>query len=567
MTSPAKRWQVAPELTPAAAHELRDYNPILAQLLFNRQIDTARAADGFLSAHQEHSRDPFDIQDMAVAVERISAAVSAGERIAIYGDYDVDGVTSTALMVLLLESYGMQVTPYIPHRFDEGYGLNKIAIDNLKSNGVGLVVTVDCGIRALEETEYARKIGLDMVITDHHHVGSELPQAHAVINPKRKDDSYPEKMLAGVGLAYKLAQALVLSLPKVEGVAAENWLDLVALGTVADLAPLRGENRLLVREGLSTLNRSAREGVKSLIRIARLTEGSIKASNIGFQLGPRINAAGRLDSAMTAFNLLTTHREDRAERLADQLEAHNQERRELTHNITEHAREIALGAHHEYLLFAAHESFNAGVVGLVASRLADEFYRPVFVAEIRPESGRSVGSARSIPDFNVTAALDDCEELLVRYGGHAAAAGFTVTNENREALADRLRDEAAQQLQNTDLRPAVSVDMQVQLRDLSFDLVQLLDQLEPCGYGNRIPVFIARDVEILNHRTVGHDARHLKMRVRDGDSPPLDAIAFGAGEWAGKLPRNIDIIFELEINEWQGRRNLQLNVKDLRPSL
>ena len=567
MTSPAKHWQVAPELTSAAAHELRDYNPILAQLLFNRQLDSARAAEVFLSARQDHSRDPFGLQDMGAAVDRISAAVSSGEHIAIYGDYDVDGVTSTALLVQLLESYGVQVTPHIPHRFDEGYGLNKVAIDQLKSNGVGLIVTVDCGIRALEETEYARKKGLDMVITDHHHVGPELPQAHAVINPKREDDSYPEKMLAGVGLAYKLAQALVSRLPGVDGVAAENWLDLVALGTVADLAPLRGENRLLVREGLSKLNRSAREGVKSLIRITRLTEGSIKAAHIGFQLGPRLNAAGRLDSAMAAFNLLTTHREDRAERLADQLEAHNQERRELTRNITEQAREIALAAQHEYLLFAAHESFHAGVVGLVASRLVDEFYRPVFVAEIRPESGRSVGSARSIPEFNVTAALDDCEELLVRYGGHAAAAGFTVTNENRAALADRLRDAAAQQLQSADLRPAVSVDMQVQLRDLSFDLVHLLQQLEPCGYGNRTPVFIARDVEVLNHRTVGHGARHLKMSVRESDSPPLDAIAFGAGEWAGNLPRNIDVVFELEINEWQGRRNLQLNMKDLRPSL
>ncbi|MFQ5408225.1 MAG: single-stranded-DNA-specific exonuclease RecJ [Anaerolineales bacterium] len=562
-----KRWQVKPKITPAAAQELGGYHPILAQLLFNRQIDSAREAEAFIAAHPRHSSDPFGLQDMSAAVERIARAVANGEHIAIYGDYDVDGITSTVLMVQLLESYGAQVTPYIPHRFDEGYGLNIEALDSLSAKGVALVVTVDCGIRALEEVAHARRIGLDLIVSDHHHVGPELPPAVAVINPKRFDDTYPEKMLAGVGLAYKLAQALVATLPSVDGLAAENWLDLVALGTVADLAPLLGENRILVRDGLRVLNATRREGLRSLMRIARLPEGALRAVNIGFQLGPRLNAAGRISEAWAAYNLLITNNEERAERLADCLESHNRKRRELTQTITDEARAIALAERDEYLLFAAHESFNAGVVGLAASRLSEEYYRPAFVAEVRPDAGVSVGSARSIPEFNVSEVLDECSDLLVRYGGHAAAAGFTVTNENRPLLAERLRAAAADRLDGKDLRPTVSIDMEVPLRDLSFEVMSMLSKLEPCGYGNRIPVFVSRDVRVLSHRTVGREGKHLKFNVRAPDSASLEAIAFGYGDWAARMPAVIDVVYELEINEWQGRRSLQLNVKDLRPSI
>lgn len=568
MFTPTKRWQVAPTITPAAADELKRHNRVVAQLLFNRGIETASAAEAYLAARELQSDDPFQLLNMPAAVDRVAAAIRNDEHIAIYGDYDVDGVTATALLTQVLESYGAHVTPYIPDRFEEGYGLNIAALDALQGQGVGLVVTVDCGIRALDEAAHARRIGLDMVISDHHHVGEELPPALAVINPKQEGDDYPEKMLAGVGLAYKLAQGLLRRHPLPGGIDETALLDLVALGTVADLAPLSGENRVLVRRGLRVLNQTPREGVKSLIRIARLSAGQIRAVSIGFQLGPRLNAAGRLASAWAAYNLLTTHREERAERLADELEAHNRERQQLTRDITAHARELALeegGA--DYLLFAAHESFNAGVVGLAASRLTDEFYRPAFVAEIRPEEGKSVGSARSIPEFNVTEALDSCSELLVRYGGHAAAAGFTVMNDRREELAGRLRDCAASRLAGADLRPAVTIDMEVALHELSFELAKQLQELEPCGYGNPSPVLVARDVQVLSHRTVGREGGHLKMSLRSSNSAPLDAIGFGLGEWTTHMPAFVDVVFEFDINEWQGLRSLQLNVKDLRPAI
>ncbi|MBI4769700.1 MAG: single-stranded-DNA-specific exonuclease RecJ, partial [Chloroflexi bacterium] len=393
MALPHKRWQIHPLLPPAAEDALAPIGPpILRQVLYNRGYTDARQARAFLAGASLESTDPLRLRGMAAAVARLGAALDRGERIVVYGDYDTDGVTATALLVQTLGALGGVVEPYIPNRFDEGYGLNTEALGTLAEGGPGLVGTVDCG---------------------------------TLINPRQPGDEYPYKELAGVGLAYKLAQALVSA--RGADFPTDSLLDLVALGTVADLAPLTGENRALVRAGLALLNRPERPGVRSLLGVSRVAPGQVSATTVGFSLGPRLNAAGRLDSALAAYELLTTRDAARLAPLAAQLEAQNRERQELTRSMHQQARELALDGQGEpLLLFAAHETFNRGVVGLAASRLVDEFYRPALVAERGPQETR--GSARSIPEFHITAALDECTDLLERHGGHAAAAGFTVRN-------------------------------------------------------------------------------------------------------------------------------------------
>lgn len=563
LPKPTKRWLPAPPLTEAAQLEIAAYPPIIAQLLFNRGYATAEGARLFLSGERTHDDDPLQLCDMGLTVERIRRALAAREAIAVYGDYDTDGVTATALLVQVLAALDADVRAYIPHREDEGYGLNHEALKTLKAEGVGLVISVDCGIRSLDEAETARAIGLDLIITDHHTPGEELPRALAVINQKRADDGYPEKNLCGAGIAFKLAQALIRGLPN-PPLTASDVLDLVALGTVADLVPLTGENRWLVRNGLKLINKPRREGIKSLIALARLTPGKIDAGNIGFALGPRLNAAGRLDSALAAYELLTTNDLFRASQLAQQLEVQNRERQALTRETQQRAREIALAAKPDaLLLFAAHEDFRHGVVGLAAARLTEEFYRPSVVARRGPE--RTRGSARSIREFHITQAFDACSHLLVKHGGHAAAAGFTALTGNVGELAERLSAIAERELAGLDLRPAVRVDAEVALRDLTAELAQALAQFEPCGYGNPTPVLMTRGLKVADVRPVGGDNQHLKLAVTDG-RVTFDAIAFNQGQWREQLPPVIDLAYVFEVNEWNGSRRLQLNVKDLRGS-
>ena len=563
MTS--KRWIVSPPLTDSARAALRDYPPIVAQLLFNRGYADRSQAEEFLSGQLARSDDPFLIAGLGEAVERLRAAIKAGERIAVYGDYDTDGVTATALLVQVLTVLGATVQPYIPDREDEGYGLNDNALRKLKDGGAHVVITVDCGIRSLNEADTARALGLDLIITDHHHPGPELPRALAVVNPKQPGDEYPEKNLAGVGLAYKIAQGLIRPMSDRPSINASDVLDLVALGTVADLAPLTGENRKLVRDGLKMLNRARREGVKSLLMVSRLKPGAADATAIGFALGPRLNAAGRLESALAAYNLLTTTDVFTANQLAIQLEKQNQERQNLTRLMHLHARQIALEADPDApLLFAAHPDFKEGIVGLAAARLMEEFYRPAVVASQGPE--RTKGSARSIREFHITEALDECKALLERHGGHAAAAGFTTPTTNVDALAGALRRIAARELQGMELRPVLQIDVDgVKLSDLTGDLVAYLGQFQPCGYGNPTPLFAARGLKVVNSRTVGAEANHLKLTLGDGQRV-MDAIAFRMGEQQAKMPARVDAAFHLEINEWNGEKRLQMNVRDLKES-
>lgn len=542
---------------------------LVVQLLYNRGITTPQDVQDFLACTRPED-NPFRLKGMNEAVTRLRQAIRQEEPVAIYGDFDADGVTATALLVETLSALGARVKPYIPHRVDEGYGLNTEALRQLASQGIRVVVTVDCGIRSIKEVIYARKLSLDLIITDHHSVGTEGPPALAVINPKQPDCPYPFKDLAGVGVAFKLAQALLRVHRRVPvargeaGVSEEGLLDLVALGTVTDLAPLLGENRSLVKGGLERLNNPQRRGIKALLTRAGLKPGGIDATTIGFVLGPRLNAAGRIDNAMISYNLLTASSDASADELASRLEELNQHRQQLTVETFDRAREqVLMAVESEKLLFVAAEDFLAGIVGLVAHRLTEEFYRPSLVIELGPEESR--GSARSISEFDITAALDECSDLLTRYGGHAAAAGFTVANDNLDALQERLKVVAAEQLEGVELTPTLLIDAEVELSEADWATQAVLTQLEPCGYANPSPLLLSRRVIVRDARPVGTDDRHLKLTLSDGKAV-WDAIAFHQGQWADQLPDCVDVVYSLEVNEWNGKKRLQLNVKDLRPS-
>jgi single-stranded-DNA-specific exonuclease len=559
-----KRWQIAPLLTPQANESLAAFSPILRQVLFNRGLATDADARAYLRAEPNFNPDPFQMTGMDTAVARIQLAIERKEPVAVYGDYDVDGVTATALLVQTLQALGGNARPYIPNRFDEGYGLNPDALDLLKADGVGLVITVDCGIRSPDEAAHARSLGLDLIISDHHQpADGDLPFSLAVINPKQMGDEYPDKDLAGVGVAYKIAQALLSCIkPSDPDFQLEDLLDLVALGTVADLAPLVGENRVLVRNGLQKIRATKRQGLFSLAAVADLALPRTNATSIGFILGPRLNAAGRLESAKAAYDLLTTSDVNRAGELAQQLNVQNRQRQELTRKIQEEAEAIALADDPDsHLLFAVHPDFNPGVVGLAASRLVETYYRPAVVGQISGETTRC--SCRSIPEFHITQALDQCKDLLVRHGGHAAAAGFTVRNENLDELKKRLKSISAQQLGSWDLRQTLNADAEVPLSDLRSELLKHLEYLQPTGYGNPEAVFVTRNVRVIQSRPVGSEGRHLKLAVTD-EHVTFDAIGFRLGHLQPNLHPQVDLMYTFETNEYNGRISLQLNVKDIK---
>ena len=572
-----KHWNISPRISPEADSALSAFPPLLRQVLFNRGFADDPSARAYLRGEPNSNTDPFQMTDMRQAIERIRFAMMNNEPIAIYGDYDVDGVTATALLVELLRKLGANVRGYIPNRFEEGYGLNNNALDELKADGVKLVITVDCGIRSPSEALHAKTLGLDLIISDHHHPDDEnLPSALAVINPKRHGDAYPDKDLAGVGIAYKIAEALLSddktpttdqgSLSVVNGQILNSLLDLVALGTVADLAPLVGENRVLVKKGLRQMRQTTRQGLFSLAAVSEVILPKVNAGHIGFMLGPRLNAAGRLKEALAAFELLTTTDVFKAGELAQQLDMQNRERQRITRDMQTRAEEMVISEDPDaYLFFAAHEDFNSGVVGLAASRLTEKFYRPAIVASKGEEETR--GSCRSIPEFHITDALDQCADLLVRHGGHAAAAGFTVKNENLPALVARLKAIAAEKLSGTELKPTVTADAEVSLSEMRPDVYEKgLKYLEPTGYGNREASFVARNVKVKNSRIVGSDGKHIKMSLEDEKGITHDAIGFKLGEWHKSMPARVDLLFTYEPNEYNGRVTYQLNLKDLKPA-
>ena len=559
-----KYWEVAPPPPPEAIQELSGYPPILRQILYNRGYRTHEQARLFLEAQSPPGSQPLKLLNLPKAMDRIICAIQQHESIVVYGDYDADGVTATALLWLALNAIGAKVREYIPNRFDEGYGLNLEALRTLSEEGVDLIITVDCGIRSWDEADYARSVGMDLIITDHHSPLNELPSAFAVINPKQPGDTYPEKNLAGVGLAYKLVEALSSS-GQYPNLDSRDYLDLVALGTVADLVPLTGENRSLVRSGLEFIRQPLRQGLMALIGVSGLNPTRISTTDISFALAPRLNAAGRLESALASLKLLTSQDPMEVGQLAQWLEIQNRERQRIMRDIqTKSEQKIIVDDQIPLLLFDADPEYNAGVVGLAASRLTEQYYRPSIIASIGEKYTR--GSCRSIPEFHITQALDQCKDLLEHHGGHAAAAGFTIRNELLQSLIDQMQTIAKEQLGDLDLRPKIYAETEIPLSDLKPDLLKYLNWLQPTGMGNPTPIFMSSGLKVTRQKAIGADGSHLKLSVTDGKIT-YDAIAFRQGYWVAQIPPLIDLMYTFELNEFNGQVSLQLNVKDIRPSL
>ena len=536
--------------------------PLMTQLLYNRGITDPTQIDSFLTADENLLNDPFLLPDMEKAVARISDALLSGERIAIYGDFDADGMTATAVLTEGLSSLGGQAIPYIPHRIEEGYGLNHAALKRLRKEGVSLVVTVDCGISNAPEVATAQSMGLDIVVTDHHTVPPQMPQAIAVVDPKRADSRYPFPKLAGVGVAFKLLQALFTSWGKDGNM--DTFLDLVALGTVADMEPLLGENRYLVKQGLDVLQNTNRLGLREIAKCAGVTLSAVDPQVISWVLGPRLNASGRLEHAIVGYEILVTDSIEEAQRLASVLERNNEKRQRLTEVALAKAREklIAKGTDSPILMLSD-KDFPSGVVGVIAGRLAEEFYRPVIVLEQGKEWSK--GSARSIPEFDIVAALTDCSNLLSRFGGHPMAAGCTVATENLEQLHECLLGIAANKLSSLDLRPMIAIDAEIPLSSLDGKTFQTMQNLAPFGYANPYPTFISRGIQVVKHHNVGNNGKHLKLKLREGDAT-WDGIAFRLGNLADEITPQLDIVYNLEVDQWAGGNTLQLKILDFTPA-
>lgn len=555
------RWNLLP---PAPAQYLTNTSglpPLIAQLLYNRGVTEPSRIRAFLTGDKCLSGNPFLLPDIHQATTRIYRALLSGEKIAIYGDFDVDGITGTALLVQGLSSLGGKVIPYIPHRLTEGYGLKTSTLENLQQQGISLVITVDCGITAIPEVEKAQKKGLDIVITDHHTPLPEIPPAVAAVDPKLPHSKYPFSELTGVGVAFKLLQALLKGMGKEKQ--ADELMDLVALGTIADIAPLLGENRYLVKQGLKLINADPRPGLRELIAQTNLTIGSIDSESVSWVLAPRLNAAGRLAHAMTSYKLLMTDSTQEARQLSIWLDKKNTERQKLTTTTLNKAREQILAQGISSLLIADDKDYPIGIAGLVAGRISDEFYRPTIV--IRTGDRTSSGSCRSIPEFNIIQALNQCSSLLTQFGGHSQAAGFTLPTENLARLRQHLSQLAVTQLEGVDLQPQLDIDAEVVLPDLAGDTFQAIQRLAPFGCGNPSPTFVSRRVEVVDCRTMGNNEDHLRLKLKQGDTI-WNGVGFRLGEHLTEVSSPLDMVYNLEIDKWSGEERLRLNLLDFAPS-
>lgn len=553
-----RHWNILPPAPKEYAKTI-DLPPLITQLLYNRGI-TKDKAQYFLTEPDELEDNSFLLTDMSKAVERIYKAILSGEKIAIYGDFDVDGITATLILVEGLSWLGGKVTSYIPNRLREGHG-QLLALEDLHNQGISLVITVDCGITAISEAINAQKAGLDLIITDHHTPLATLPQAIAVINAKRNNSRYPFRELAGVGVAFKLLQALYKNDKRKERLT--TLLDLVALGSVADMVPLIDENRYLVREGLKILNHTKRIGLKELIKISRLELGKLDAKSISWFLGPRINAASRLGDATISYNLLATNSLKEAVAVAAELEETNNARQNLTRNTLAQVKEKLADKMELPLLMEGDEGYSIGVIGLVAGKLVDEFHKPTIIVSIGPEVCH--GSARSIPEFNLTTALEQCQDLLTTFGGHPLAAGFTVTRQNLAQLENSLMKIALDKLSQLDLRPVLNIDAEISLSTLTSDTINFIQQLEPFGMGNPHPVFLTKNTKVKESYNFGNSNNYLKFVVQQGNIS-WQAVAFHSHKRQAEIPDYIDIVYNLEKRRWKGKDILQLNLIDFVPS-
>lgn len=550
-----------PDIVRGLARSL-SISPLLSSLLVTRGMMEPQEALLFMDGGAEERHDPFLLQGMAEAVPRIRRAIEENEHILIYGDYDADGVSSTALMIYLLRYLGASFDIYIPHRSNEGYGLHNHALDWAVQQGVSLIITVDTGISAYHQIAYANDLGIDVIVTDHHEPPELLPEAYALINPKLPGCPYPFKGLAGVGVAYKLAQAMLGEETP------EEWSEIAAIGTVADLMPLLGENREIVRSGLSSMRNSKFLGIRALLGVSGVTLSTVSAVNIAFGMAPRINASGRLDHAGRAVALLTTEQVEEAEQLAGELDLLNKERQLVVERIVEEAinkleQEIQISKVPDIIVLAE-QGWNVGVVGIVASKLLERYYRPVIILDIHPETGMCKGSARSIPGLDIYAALSSCAHFMDHFGGHPAAAGMSLHKDQLEAFAAALNEYASGVLTPEHFISVTSADAEVTISDLSLQAAIELERLAPFGMANPLPKFIIREATVKETRTMGQEGKHLKIVLQQGKST-IEAVAFGKGALAKLLPggTKIDVLAELSVNEWNGSRKPQLMLQDL----
>ena len=552
-------WKIA-KTEKLALSNLRQagYSPLTARVLCSRGYDSPKKARVFLSA-DEKMPDPLEMKDMARAAARVQLALQRGEHIAVFGDYDVDGITATCLLTEFLRGQGGKVTSYIPGRIEEGYGLNEQAITQLRKQGVSLIVTVDCGITANEEALFCRRNGVDLIITDHHECKDDLPDAVAVVNPHRKDHAYPHQNLAGVGVAFKLAAAIVGS----QEIILERFSDLLCLGTVADVMPLVGENRTFVVRGLQALKEDPRPGITALMNECGCDKKQISASSIGYTLAPRINAAGRMGQVELATELMLTRNPVRAQELAKLLCNLNRQRQEVEAEIYQEAAEMLAGEPQHNAIVLAGENWHQGVVGIVASRLAEEYNCPTYLICLDGERGKA--SSRSYGGFNLFASLETLSHLLESYGGHELAAGFTIGRGNIDAFRREIQKMADAFVSSGQQRAALEIDCAVDPNLLTEENILALDQLEPCGAGCPKPVFYMEDMTVDQLSEVG-GGKHLRLRLSRG------GCSFGAIFFSTTALRSgiavgdrVEVAFTPQINEFRGNRSVQLNLVDIRP--
>lgn len=558
-----KIWRIK-EPDPLTQKNLSDalgIHPIIAQLLFNRGIAGPSEARLFLASELAHLHNPFLLLDMDRAVERIEAARSRNEKVLIYGDYDVDGVTSSALLRRILKRMGIEAINYIPHRMEEGYGLNVSIAEFARAQGIHLLITVDCGINAFEPVEAITAAGIDVIIIDHHEPdGERIPPALAVIDPKRPDCLYPFKNLSAVGLVAKLAQAVFGEVP-------EQDLDLVALGTVADVVSLRGENRIFVKHGLPLIERTSKSGLRALMNAAKISGKKMKPYYIGFILGPRLNAAGRMDSANVALDLLLCEDPVAAQALALALEEHNQSRQKMQLSVVAEAIamiEAQQGIKDSPIIVIAKEGWHKGVLGIVASRIVEKYYRPSVIISV--EGGLGTGSARSIDGFHLHEALTSCASMLENYGGHKRAAGLRLRDQNIDAFRAAINEYAKNSFSSEQAVPVLDIDCEIPLASIDLDLVEIIESMEPHGEGNPPPVFCSRKLTVKSAPSVmGRDT--LKFWVTDGVKS-ISAVGFGMAHMKDqvRLGGRVDIAYTLSIDDWNKAPTPQLMLKDVRVS-
>jgi single-stranded-DNA-specific exonuclease len=546
-------------------------NPLVAQVLFSRGLLTEEDIKKFISPdYGTDLNDPFLFRDMEKVVERIKKARDKKEKVAIFGDYDADGVTASIIMKEVLDDLGIDSFVYIPDKNIEGYGMNRAAVEMIKEKKASLIITVDCGITSVAEIEKANSLGIDVIITDHHHVPEILPPAFAIINPQAKNSGYPFKDLAGVGVAFKVVQAVYQKL-LAEKIEQAKWLlDLVAIGTIADCVPLIGENRLFAKYGLKVLSKTKRIGLKELFKVGRIIidENTLPDTRkVAFYIAPRINAAGRIKHANLAFDLVFEKSAAKARELALEIEEQNTQRQKITDKITEEVEVLARNAYKDKkFIFAIGEHFSIGVLGLVAGKIVQKFNKPAAVFQEREDV--CTGSFRSIPQLNIIEAIEECKDLLVKFGGHSQAAGASVKKENVEKFYEKMNGVIEEKLKGADLSEEIEIDGEALPENITFELAEDLGKLEPFGEGNEEPVFLIKNLKVKEKRVVGNGNKHIKLFL-EADGILFGAISFNGYEKFSHIAAgdNVDILCYIQKDEWNGNKKVQLKLIDLKISL